>query len=137
LKNLKKTFIVLLLNFLIINCKNSPTNENWNPDEIIAVGKTKDTTYLWCSITVYEEEYSYRTGTWNFLTKDSVKIANGEYDIFLNEIWDKGGCPYKYMENEIDLNKWEFWNLSGEKIEATEKMIKLIDYKVKEITTEE
>ena len=137
MKNLGKIITLILLNLLIISCNNSPTNENWNSDEIIAIGKKKDTTYLWCSITVYEDEYSYRTGKWKFITKDSLIIANGEYDNFLNEIWDKGGCPYEYMENSIDLKKWEFWNLSGDKIEPTEKMLKLVDYKVKEIKTEE
>jgi len=134
LKNLEKIFALLLLNILFISCNNSPTNKNWKSEEIIAIGKTKDTVYLWCSFTVYEDKYSYRTGKWKFMTKDSLIIANGEYNIFLNEIWDKGGCPYEYMENAIDLKKWEFWNLNGEKIEPTEKMIKLIDYKVKGIT---
>lgn len=132
----RNIFFLILLNFLITSCKNGTANENWNSDEIISIGKTKDTTYLWCSFAPYEDEYSYRTGKWLFMTKDSIKIANGEYKAALKEIWDKGGCPYEYMENEIDYNKWEFWNLNGEKIEPTEKIKKLIHYKVKEVKAE-
>ena len=101
MKNIVKTFIILLLNLLIISCETKTTNDNWNSDEILAIGKTKTTSYWWCSITPYEDEYSYRIGKWKFITKDSIKIAEGEYKSYLNWIWDKGGCPYEYFENSI------------------------------------
>ena len=132
-----KVIIVMLLNLLIISCKNNNKTENWNYENVIEIGKTKDTTYIWCSITPYEDKYSYRIGNWEFRTEDSLKIANGTYNVFMNEIWDKGGCPYEYLENSIDLNKWEFWNSKGQKIKPTKKMLELVDYKVKEIEVAE
>lgn len=129
---MNKLFTILLLSLLLLSCQNNRSNVKWNSDEIIAIGKTKDTTYIWCGITPKEDKYSYRIGKWEFTMKDSLKIASGEYDVFLNWIWDKGGCPYEYFENSIDLEKWEFWNLNGDKTELTENHLKLIEFRVKE-----
>ena len=132
MKNLEKIFVLVIITLLILSCKNDRILQNWNSDEIIAIGQTKDTTYLWCGITPYEDKYSYRIGKWRFVTQDSVKIAEGEYKFYHNWIWDKGGCPYEYLENSIDLDDWAFWNLEGDTIEPTRNLIKLIDFKVKD-----
>ena len=132
LKNIEKIFVLLFLSLLILSCKNNRTFPDLSSDEIIALGKTNDTTYFWCSIAPVSDDYSYRIGKWEFLTKDSLKIAEGEYKFYQNWIWDKGGCPYEYLENSIDLDDWKFWNLAGDTIEPTRSLIKLIDFKVKD-----
>jgi hypothetical protein len=120
--------ITILLLFLFVKCN---SNSKWNPDEIKAVGKVVDTTYVWCGAVPNEENYSYRTGKWEFRNKNNILIAAGEYDVFINKFWDKGACEYEYLENSIDLNKWMFWNLKGNIIEPTDYEISLVDFKVK------
>tara|TARA_R100001460_G_scaffold92500_1_gene134389 strand:- start:1258 stop:1665 length:408 start_codon:yes stop_codon:yes gene_type:complete len=131
LKNLEKIFVLIFITLLILSCKNDRIHENWSSDEIIAIGQTKDTTYWWCSIAPVEDKYSYRIGKWKFITKDSLKIAEGEYKTYQNWIWDKGGCPYEYFENSFDLDDWKFWDSDGDKIEPTRNLMRLIEFKVK------
>jgi hypothetical protein len=117
----------------MFSCKNEQSNRkitDLNTKDITAIGKTIDTTFFFCGITPVLKEYSYRQGIWIFQTNDGIKFAEGEYDAdFKKDVWKRGGCPYSYYENSINLSKWKFWNLNGDKIKPTKNLLSLIEYK--------
>lgn len=98
-----------------------------NRFSIEQVGKTKEDSYIFCSISSIERKYSYRVGTWSFFIKGEKKIAEGVYDTKTVTIDSIGGCPYSYKENYIDIKKWKFWNEEGKEIEPTERLISIIN----------
>ena len=119
---------IIILFAFFINCD---SHSKWSPDDITAIGNVIDTVYIWCGAVPTEKKYSYRTGKWEFRNKKGALFAAGEYDVYVKKIWDHGACEYEYLENSIDLKKWQFWNLQGDKIEPTEYEITLVNFKVK------
>jgi hypothetical protein len=113
---------------ILFNCKSEESNETQlKYESFISEGETINTSHYFCSITPMEIEYTYRKGKWTFKSSKGYKIAEGEYNVSTEMVWDGGGCPYKYTRNSVNLEKWEFWNEKGEIIEPTQKMINLID----------
>ena len=103
---LNKPLLVLLLILIVFSCKNDNTNSSElkkNFYIVNAIGKTENGTYTFCGIVPKEIDYEYRTGNWNFITDENIKIAEGEYIVTLKEIDSSGGCGYKYFENKVDL----------------------------------
>lgn len=125
---LKKYRIFIIFSLLIYSCNNIISDrEVIKHESFTSYGKTKTDSYTFCSITPVKTSYSYRTGTWYFMSSNDYKIAEGTYENDINTIGDHGGCPYSYKTSTINLKKWKFWNEKGEIIEPTQKMINLID----------
>ena len=118
---------------VIISCKSEQSDlklDSLKVENVMAIGEKVDTTFSFCGIVPELKEYSYRTGVWQFKTDDGIKFAEGEYNVeFKKDVWKRGGCPYSYYENFVDLSKWTFWNLNGDKIEPSENLFNLINYK--------
>lgn len=92
-----------------------------------AYGETKNDSYIFCGFIAQTVDYKYRTGTWEFVTEDSINIARGPYKEVVKEVYEEGGCPITIVDNEIDLEKWNFWNLAGDEIEPNQLLINLIE----------
>ncbi|WP_405569092.1 hypothetical protein [Winogradskyella sp. Asnod2-B02-A] len=130
--NLFRIILSLLVVSLLFSCK----TENKKSSEskkgfysIETVGKKKNASYTFCGAVGTEVKYSYRIGTWTFKTKESIKIAEGEYDtvIKVNDSTSGSDCEYTYIENTVDPEKWKFWNKDGHIIEPTKRLINLIE----------
>lgn len=123
-------YFLILITFLLISCSDN-TNEQYpkNLFSVIQEGETVESTYTFCSIVAQEVEYTYRIGLWIFKSREGKIIAKGEYDTKTIIIDDYGGCacPFSYVINTVDINKWEFWNSKGEKIEPTQRLISLVN----------
>ena len=130
---MEKIIFLVLIYLITIGCVNNKADlniESLQINNVNASGQTIDTTFYFCGLVPEYKNYSYRTGIWNFKTLDGIKFAEGEYDVdFKEDVWKRGGCPYSYYENSVDLKKWNFWDLDGNRIEPTENLINLIDYK--------
>ncbi|MCK8482300.1 hypothetical protein [Psychroserpens algicola] len=130
--NLNKSLLFLFFISLIFSCK----TENSNSTEIKkgfhnveAIGELISGSYTFCGIVPTEINYTYRTGKWKFITSDNIKIAEGEYDVLVKENDSSGGCGFKYFENKVDSEKWNFWNKDGEVIEPIKRLINIIESK--------
>lgn len=104
------------------NCK----NESIEYESFTSDGETINSSYAFCSYTLMEIEYTYRTGKWTFNSSHGYKIAEGEYENPRQTIDTLGGCPFSYIDTVINLEKWMFWNEKGDLIEPNQKMINLI-----------
>lgn len=130
--NLNKSLLFIFLISLVFSCK----TENSNSTEIEkgfhnvkAIGELKNGSYTFCGTVPTEVNYTYRTGKWKFITSENIKIAEGEYDVLIRENDSSGGCGFKYFENKVDSEKWNFWNKDGEVIEPTKRLINIIKSK--------
>ena len=124
-------FFVLIFNLSIfLSCLNHhEKKENQKFYTITAIGEINKDSYTFCGITPKKIEYTYRIGTWTFLTKNKLKIAEGNYDIIFEKIDSIGGCDFSYYKNIVNLKKWSFWGLDGKKIEVTNELLDLIKSK--------
>ena len=118
---MNKRILIVFISILSLNCK----NESLKFENFTSEGETKYASYTFCAFIPHEVEYSYRVGTWTFKTNGS-KIAEGKYDIFAKKVDSLGSCPYSYISNSINLEKWKFWNEKGQEIKPTKRMINLV-----------
>ena len=126
---MKKLFFLIAIG--IFSCSKKSKEKELFPENkfsIEHIGKTKESSYTFCSITTKEIKYSYRIGLWSFYTKDKKRIAEGKYETKSTIIDSIGGCSYSYIENSIDLKKWKFWNEDGKEIKPTKRLISIINY---------
>jgi hypothetical protein len=128
--NLNKRLIFLLVISLVFNCKNENSTDIKNGFiSVDAIGEIKNGSYTFCGTVPSEVNYTYRIGNWKFISKEKIKIAEGEYDTIIKENDTSGGCGFRYVENKIDVGKWKFWNKDGEIIEPTKRLINIIESK--------
>ena len=126
---MNRSAIFIFFLTILSSCSNKSENQSSYPENLFSInqeGKLIEKAYTFCSTVPEEIKYSYRVGIWTFQTPEGKIIAKGEYDSEIVTVDTHGGCPYSYVKNIVDLKKWEFWNLDGEKIEPTKRLISLI-----------
>lgn len=127
---MNKTIIFLFLVVFTFGCKNDTlksTELKKGFYTLKATGESKSGSYTFCGFVPTEVNYNYRIGNWKFTTNDTIKIAEGEYDVVIKVDDSSGGCEFKYFDNTVDLKKWRFWDKSGQPIEPTKRLINLIE----------
>ena len=124
-------FKISILLIIVFSCTNKFQQ---NSIHIKAIGDSKEASYTFCGFIPKEVNYTYRIGTWKFVTQNNVIIAKGEYNVTLETDNSSGGCPYSYFNNTIDIDKWEFWDIKGQKIKPNKRMINIINYHETELT---
>lgn len=120
----KLNFIVFISVMTVLNCGKQESNLKF--ENFDSKGKTIFSKYTFCSISPVEIEYSYRVGKWTFLSSNGYKVAEGEYDTQIEIVNDHGGCTYQYTKSIINLDKWKFWDVNGELIEPSKKILNII-----------
>ncbi|RZN80319.1 MAG: hypothetical protein EVB11_11625 [Winogradskyella sp.] len=124
---MNKYIYILFLLISIVSCLDKSDNKNSIVYESFSrKGKTIDTTFIFCSITATDIDYSYRVGKWTFTSSLGHKVAEGKYRLANETIWGHGGCPYSYLKNTININDWKFWNENGNEILPTKRILNLI-----------
>lgn len=122
---LKKIILLLFIITFINSCKKESLVRN-EYEYYIIEGKTLDSSYKFCSITYVDIKYSYRIDKWTFNSSKGYKLAEGEYDIINEKVFDHGGCTYSYLRNSVNLEKWKFWDEYGQEIEPSKRTLYLI-----------
>jgi hypothetical protein len=122
---------ISLLLIIIFSCTNKLQQDSIH---IKAIGDVKNASYTFCGFVPTEVDYSYRVGTWEFVTQNDIIIAKGEYNVTLETDKSSGGCEYTYFNSTIDIDKWEFWDTKRQKIKPSKRMINIINYHEAELT---
>ena len=108
-------------------CQENKSSSALKLYKVQAIGETIHDQYVFCSSTPVYVDYSYRNGLWKLLTDDSIKIAEGTYDVKVITIDSIGGCEYSFKENMMDTSKWTFWDLKGNEVKPTKKFLNIIE----------
>lgn len=126
---MKSTKILIVATLLTLSCSDALQKKENYPKNLFTVikeGELIEKSYTFCAILPKEIKYSYRKGIWTFKTEKGKLIARGKYDTQLISVDNHGGCPYSFIKNTVNMKDWEFWNDTGERIEPTKRLIKMI-----------
>ena len=121
--------ILLLIGLMVVSC--TPAGREVQNkeakmicDDIYAKGQFKYGHYVFCALVPVDQEYSYKSGFWEYWNFQRRLVAAGTYKLEKVLIEGEGECSYEIIESKIQKEKWKFWDEKGNQIQGTEKLIK-------------